>query len=192
MTVANIFSTLLSSGMQAAQGAQAQSQNQLQVGQQVTQNTFQQEFQQLGQDLQAGNLTAAQADMSTLQNSGMLPSTVSATPTSNPIAQDFTQLSSDLKSGSLSSAQKDYAALKQEFQTHTIRHSGRHHYQSETSGSDPISQLMGQLGQSLQSGNLTSAQQAYSSLQQDLQLYASGSDNAASLAASVSGLSVNA
>jgi len=192
MTVASIFSTLLNSGAQAVQGAQGQNQNQLQVAQQVTQNTFQQEFQQLGQDLQSGNLTAAQADLTTLQNSGMLPSTVATTSASNPIAQEFTQLSSDLKAGKLSSAQQDYTALKQDFQSHTIRHGGRHHYQSETSGSDPVSQLMGQLGQALQSGNLTSAQQAYSALQQDMQLFASGSDTSSLAASGSSGLSVNA
>jgi hypothetical protein len=190
MTVASIFSTLLNSGAQAVQGAQGQSQNQLQVAQQVTQNTFQQEFQQLGQDLQSGNLTAAQADMANLQNSGMLPSTMSAPSASNPIAQDFTQLSADLKAGKLSSAQQDYTALKQEFQTHTLRHDGHHHYQNEASGSDPISQLMGQLGQALQSGNLTSAQQAYSSLQEDMQLFASGSGAASSGLAGSSSLSV--
>jgi len=177
MTVASIFSTLLNSGAQAAEGP---SKSQAQVAQQVTQNTFQQEFQQLGQDLQSGNLTAAQADMANLQNSGMLPNTMSTPSASNPIAQDFTQLSADLKAGKLSSAQQDYTALKQEFQTHTLRHDGRHHYQSGTSGSDPISQLMGQLGQALQSGNLTSAQQAYGSLQQDLELLGSGSGSASS------------
>ena len=108
----------------------------------------------------------------------------------NSIAQGFTQLSQDLKTGKLSSAQQDYAALKQEFQTHTLRHDGHHHYQSEGSGTDPVSQLMGQLGQALQSGNLTSAQQAYSSLQQDLQLFAFGSGTASSAAVAPSSLSV--
>ncbi len=135
MTVASILSTLLNSGAQAVQGTKSRSQNQLQVAQQVTQNTFQQEFQQLRQDLRSGNLTAAQADMANLQNSGMLPSTVSSASAGNPIAQDFTQLSADLKAGKLTSAQQDYTALKQEFQTHTIRHGGHHHYQSGTSGS---------------------------------------------------------
>ncbi len=36
-------------------------------------------------------------------------------------------------------------------------------------GGNPISQALGALGQALQFGNLSSAQQAYATLQQDLQ-----------------------
>ena len=181
MTVASIFSTLLNSGAQ-----NAQSQNRAQP------QGFQQEFQQLGQDLQSGNLSAAQSDFATLQQSGMLPNSTAASTASNSIAQEFTQLSQDLKAGKLSSAQQDYAALKQDFQSHSLQHSGRHHYQSGSNGSDPISQLMGQLGQALQTGNLTSAQQAYSSLQQDFQEFAQVNSLGSSTTSGSSGLSVNA
>ncbi len=64
------------------------------------QNDFQkarQEFQQLGQDLESGNLSAAQSDFATLQN--LLPqsaSTTTAAQSNNPIAQAFAQLGKDL------------------------------------------------------------------------------------------------
>src|SRR5208283_1420017 len=57
-------------------------------GSQSIQNRMQtarQEFQQLGQDLQSGNLTAAQSDFATLQQFG--PQSGSSTQSSNPVAQ---------------------------------------------------------------------------------------------------------
>src|SRR6266481_66031 len=57
-------------------------------------------------------------------------------------------------------------------------HGHHHHHQSDgdsgqSSGQpNPISTLFGQLGQDLQSGNLSAAQQAYSSLQQDFEQFA--------------------
>jgi outer membrane protein assembly factor BamD (BamD/ComL family) len=185
MTVASIFSTLLNSGAQPVQ-SQSQNQNQTQA------QGFQQEFQQLGQDLQTGNLSAAQSDFATLQQSGMLPSSTTAAATGNSIAQEFNQLSQDLKAGKLSSAQQDYAALKQDFQSHSIQHRGHHHYQSNSTGSDPVSQLMEQLGQALQTGNLTSAQQAYSTLQQEFQQFAQVNALGSSATSGSGTLSVNA
>jgi len=186
MTVASIFSTLLNGSAQAVQG-QSQNQNQTQA------QGFQQEFQKLGQDLQTGNLSAAQTDFATLQQSGMLPSsTTAAAVTGNSIAQEFNQLSQDLKAGKLSSAQQDYSALKQDFQSHSIQNRGRHHYQSNSTGTDPFSQSMGALGQALQSGNLTSAQQAYSTLQQEFQQFAQTNALGSSGTSGSGMLSVNA
>ena len=61
---------------------------------QATAQRIQSEFQQLGQDLQAGNLTQAQSDFSTLsQNiSGPLQS-------NSTLAQAFSALGSALQSG---------------------------------------------------------------------------------------------
>jgi outer membrane protein assembly factor BamD (BamD/ComL family) len=75
---------------------------------------FRQDFQKLGQDLQAGNLSGAQADFAALQKDG--PQSSSATQSSNPIAQGLQQLSSDLQSGNLTAAQQDYSNLQQDFQ----------------------------------------------------------------------------
>jgi hypothetical protein len=56
-------------------------------------------FQQLGQDLQSGNLPAAQTDFAALQPSGSSSSVSSLLQSANPIAQGFKQLSQDLQSG---------------------------------------------------------------------------------------------
>jgi len=135
---------------------------------QNNQQQFQQEFQQLGQDLQSGNLSAAQQDFATLRQIGPQASATLSTPSSNPMVQALNLLGQDLQSGNVSAAQTDYTNLKQDFQnaTHTRVH---HHHQHQSSGGNgEISQLFNQLGQSLQSGNISSAQTAYDSLLQDL------------------------
>jgi outer membrane protein assembly factor BamD (BamD/ComL family) len=132
-------------------------------------SNFQQEFQQLGQDLQSGNLSAAQSEFATLQQG--VTQTSSATQSSSPIAQAFSKLSQDLQSGNLTAAQSDYSTLQQDMQTQAASAHGhhRHHHggSSENSGS-AVSQLFNELGTALQAGNLSSAQQAYSTLRQDL------------------------
>jgi outer membrane protein assembly factor BamD (BamD/ComL family) len=142
---------------------------------------FQQEFQQLGQDLQSGNLSAAQSDFATLQNASQ---TTAATQSSSPIAQAFSKLSQDLQSGNLTAAQSDYSTLQQDLQTHAAQSQsahGRHHHHhgGGDSNGNAVSQLFNELGSALQSGNLAGAQQTYSSLQQDLAQYL-GSGSASS------------
>ena len=132
---------------------------------------FQQEFQQLGQDLQSGNLSAAQSDFATLQQNG--PQASSSSQSSNPIAQAFNQLSTDLQAGNTTAAQQDYATIQQDFQSQGTQNQGahlhhHHHHGGGGSQENAISQMFQQLGQELQSGNLSAAQQAYGSLQQDL------------------------
>jgi outer membrane protein assembly factor BamD (BamD/ComL family) len=140
-------------------------------------NPFQQDFQKLGQDLQAGNLTAAQADLTALQSLQSSTSTTSSSAnTSNSVTQMLQQLGTDLQSGDLKDAQQVFSSMSQRFQAHH----GHHMH----GGDGAMSQEMNQLGQDLQSGNLTAAQQAYSTLQQDLgQFLASGVSTTASTAA---------
>ena len=107
---------------------------------------FQQEFQQLGQELQSGNMTAAQSEFATLQQG--VTQTSGATQSSS-IAQAFSKLSQDLQGGNLTAAQSDYSALQQDMQTASAHGHHRHH--------------LGGGGE-----NSASAQQAYWSLQQDL------------------------
>lgn len=130
---------------------------------------FRQEFQQLGQELQAGNLAAAQSEFGTLQQG--VSQTRSAAQSSGSIAQALGKLSQDLQSGNLTEAQSDYSTLQQHIQTQAASTHGhhRHHHggSAENSGS-AVSQLFNELGSALQAGNLSTAQQAYSSLQQDL------------------------
>jgi hypothetical protein len=150
---------------------------------------FRQEFQQLGQDLQSGNLSAAQADFATLQQLG--PQANSAQGAAS-ITQDFNQLSQDLKSGNLSAAQQDFTKIQQDVQTQPV-HAHHHHRQGQAA--NDISQEFSQLGQALQSGDLAAAQQAYKSLQQDFQMFSQNNGLAGSQAPSTSssrGVSVNA
>jgi hypothetical protein len=182
-----------------------------------------QEFQQLGQDLKSGNLSAAQSDITALQQnvaqqsaSASTTATISASQTGSVISQDFAKLSTDLKSGNLTAAQADYTSLVQAFQSQGAQSqvSGHHHHH-HAGGSDPNSassssssttssgtssttaspaQLFTELGQALQSSNLSAAQQAYSSLQQDFQQFApaSSASNSSSATTGTTGISVNA
>lgn len=165
---------------------------------QSVQNTFQnkgqqiqQEFQQLGEDLQSGNLSAAQSDFATLQQLAPQPNS-SSTQSNNPIAQAFKQLAQDLQSGNLSAAQQDFTTIQQDFQKQNSQNQAVQNQafqnqagQAGSPGSQPqvahhrhggggsaqsqISQVFDELGQSLQSGDLSTAQQLFSTLQQDFQ-----------------------
>jgi hypothetical protein len=79
-----------------------------------------------------------------------------------------------LQSGNLTSAQKAYTTIQQDVQQLASQgvHHHHHHTQStqsaDASSSNPLAQAFGSLGQALQSGNLTAAQTAYSTIQQDL------------------------
>jgi hypothetical protein len=142
------------------------------------QQQLQQEFQQLGKDLTAGDLSAAQSDFATLQKDAPA-ATSTAAQSNSPIAQAFQQLSQDLQSGNLSGAQQDFSTIQQDVQAHG---GGHHHHSESASGSqqNPITELFTELGQALQSGNLSVAQQAYTSLQQDFQQSATNNGSASS------------
>jgi hypothetical protein len=108
---------------------------------------------------------------------GALGASVGAS--SNPITQAFNQLERDLKAGNTAAAQQDFSTIQQDLQngqgqTQT-QGTGHHHHHafSSQSSTSPLAQIFSQLGQALQNGNLSSAQQAYSTLQQDFQQFAS-------------------
>lgn len=161
---------------------------------------FKQEFQQLGQDLQSGNLAQAQSDFAALQPSSGQSTAASGTQTNaSPIATAFQQLSQDLQSGNLTAAQQDYSTIQQDFQQQAASgasgHAHHHHHhsggsQDSSSTQNTLSQLFSQLGQALQSGNLSTAQSAYASLQQDLTQLGGGSASATS-SSSTSAVSSN-
>ena len=144
---------------------------------------FQQELQQLGQDLQSGNLSAAQTDFATIQKSGPQISSTLSNQNMSPIAQDFKQLSQDIQTGDISAAQQDYAKIQQDFQSQSAgKHVHHHHQGGGGGGASAISLLMQELGQDLQTGSLSAAQQAYSALQQDFQQFAQTADRSATTA----------
>lgn len=143
----------------------------------------QQEFAQLGQDLQAGNLTAAQSDFATLTAS-QNNSTFLAPASNGPIAQALSQLSQDLQSGNLTAAQQAYKSLQQNFQSQATQGAPHHHHHHGGEGSSQnsqVSQVFQELGQDLQTGNLTEAQQAYSALVSDLPQTAQSNTSGVSL-----------
>jgi outer membrane protein assembly factor BamD (BamD/ComL family) len=180
----------------------------------TAQNKFQQiqqDFQQLGQDLQSGNLTQAQTVFSSLTQ--LLPAqfqtnstnstgstTQSGSQTSNPVSQALSQLGSDLQSGNLSAAQSDFSTLQQDLQNgqSTQGTQGFHHHRQHggpifenQNGQNSATSLFGQLGQDLQAGNLTAAQQTYSTLQQDFLQFAGGGSSSAGASGTTGSGSLN-
>jgi outer membrane protein assembly factor BamD (BamD/ComL family) len=84
------------------------------------QNTIEKEFQQLGQDLQSGNLSAAQSDFKTIRQdlknqAAQQQNNQSSGGGSKAASQLFEQLGQELQSGNLSSAEQTFSALQQEF-----------------------------------------------------------------------------
>jgi len=171
---------------------------------------FKQGFQQLGQDLQSGNLSQAQSDFSSLQQllptgqQSSLLTPASGAQSGSPLANAVSQLAQDLKSGNTAATQSDLATVQQDVQqlgqqrgaghAHHHRHPGGESSQS-SSEQNALSTLFGQLGQQLQAGNLSGAQQAYSTMQQDFQQFTlnnSSSPSGAPSAASGANFSVSA
>ena len=168
-------------------------------------------FQLLGQDLQSGNLPQAQSDFSSLQQllpggqQSSLLAPASGAQSSNPLATAVSQLAQDMKSGNTTAAKSDLDTVQLDVQqlgqqqgagsAHHHHHHGGGESSQSSSQQNPISTIFGQLGQDLQSGNLSAAQQAYSSLQQDFQQFApnnSSSSTGAPSAASGESFSVSA
>ncbi len=106
--------------------------------------------------------------------------------------QEFQQLGEDLKSGSLSSAQQDYAKIQQSVQDFRAHKHGHGHRVGNYQAVSDLSQLLQQLGQALQSGNLTTAQTAYAAMQQEFQQLRTGNSLLAARTQSSSNVSVNA
>jgi len=167
------------------------------------QGSIQSEFQQLGQDLQSGNLTEAQEDFATLSQDFSGANQTNGTANNannNPIAQAFNALSQDLQNGNLSAAQQDYATIQQDVQQQGAGQTHHHHRHGGGGAGgqeqNEINQAFSSLSQALQSNNLSGAQSAFATLQQDLQQLtqqggSAGGTNAASNAeATGSNLSV--
>jgi outer membrane protein assembly factor BamD (BamD/ComL family) len=172
------------------------SSNLFQYENQKTQNNniqqFKQEFQQLGEDLQSGNLTAAQSDFAALEQVGPNSNSTASGPASSPLANAFQQLSKDLQSGNLSAAQQDYTTMQHDIQDHAAQMHPHHHHRGAGAEASQVTPLFEELGQDLQSGNLSSAQSAYARLQQDLPQLAAAPSSSSGSSASNSSISVSA
>ena len=105
--------------------------------------------------------------MSTSSISLLSASTQSQTLTlAQQIQQDFKQLAGSLQSGDLAGAQKAYAALQKLLPSQSQNSTSSS--QSSSSSTNPIVNDFNALGKALQSGDLTAAQSAFSTLQSDL------------------------
>ena len=99
------------------------------------------------------------------------------TSSSQQFQTEFQQLGQELQAGNLTSAQQDFARLQQDLQqgnsTSQVQHRYHHHghtEQPQSSSSQPqnqIAQAFNSLGQDLQAGNISAAQQVFSTLQQE-------------------------
>jgi len=130
---------------------------------------FAKEFEQLGKDLKSGDLSAAQADFAALQQLRPQNNSTSSTQNANLLQADFAQLSKDLQAGNTSAAQQDYATILQDLQNQATQVHGHHHRHASQAEGNAIEQSLQQLGQALQAKDLTTAQQAYTALQQEFQ-----------------------
>lgn len=102
--------------------------------------------------------------------------------------QEFQQLGQDLQSGNLSAARQDFAAIEQGTRQRTsqILH---HHYHFSSLGTQPsstssLTQDFGTLAKALQSGNLSAAQSAFTTLQQAIDQPSTALDPGAAAAGS--------
>ncbi|HEY2388834.1 MAG TPA: hypothetical protein VGK30_17900 [Candidatus Binatia bacterium] len=125
------------------------------------------DLNQVGQDLQSGNVPQASADYATLEQD--LPS--SSIDPNSPFGQKLAALGQALQSGDLSGAQQAYSTLNQSRGAGGHHH--HHHHQAQGSGSkgqpnSPLDQVLNQLGQDLQSEDLSGAQQDFAALLKQL------------------------
>jgi outer membrane protein assembly factor BamD (BamD/ComL family) len=142
-------------------------------------NPIAQAFQQLSQDLQSGNLSAAQQDYSTIQQDfqNQTPQVQhhhhrfegSQETQQSQFAQLFAQLGQDLQSGDLKSAQSAFTSLQKVLPSYYQQTTSSTSSTSTSQSQNPVAQAFQQLSQDLQSGNLSAAQQDYSTIQQDFQ-----------------------
>jgi hypothetical protein len=138
---------------------------------------FKDEFQQLGQDLQAGNLKAAQDDYAQLQKiQEQKNSSSSQSSATVSVSQLFAQLGKDLASNNVSSAQDDFNDIMKAIQSNGSRAHHHHHHGGGASSTQTsaVQTDLNSLGAALTSGNLSAAQAAYASVQTDLQSIGAG------------------
>jgi outer membrane protein assembly factor BamD (BamD/ComL family) len=195
----NLFSaaTQNSQGTQAAAPKFEQIKQQFQqLGQDLQSGNLtqaQSDYATLSQDFSGGSQasTTAAATAAATTAATTATTTGSATPTTagttttgtTSAAQQFAQLGQDLQSGNLQAAQQDYTNIQQTAQQNATQQVGGHHRghhhgggsqsasstSSSSQQSNPIAQAFGTLSQDLQAGNLSGAQSAFATLQNDLQ-----------------------
>ena len=188
------------SGISSSNFSQYNTQNAQGVGQQIQQDFQQLGTDLQSGNLSAAQSDYATLQQALPQNNANAQT--QTTQNANPIQQAFAQLSQALQSGNLNAAQQDYATIQQDVQNQPAPAHHHHHHggggansassatsatsatsadgtttsaSSNTAGdstNSSVTSLFSELGSALQSGNLSTAQQAYTSLVQDFQQYA--------------------
>jgi len=87
---------------------------------------------------------------------------------------DFQNLGQALQSGNISAAQTAFAALQETYQGQSPASSSSSSSSQSPSTSNPITTDLNALASALSSGNLSTAQSAYTQLQKDMQTQGSG------------------
>jgi len=141
------------------------------------------DFKTLQNDLQSGSLANAQVDFATLlKDAPQLNNQLQSGATATTQTSDLSALSTSLQSGDLTGAKAALGSLGQDLgfarnslssmgQVH--RHHHHHHADSDSatagnaSGDQAVQSDFQALSSALQSGNITSAQQALAQLQKD-------------------------
>jgi outer membrane protein assembly factor BamD (BamD/ComL family) len=185
----SILSTLNSTQPQAGQNRFQQIRSEFQaLGQDLQSGNLtqaQHDFTTLSQDLPG---VAVNTGATATANTNATGSSQAAT---NPLIQAFSQLGQDLQSGNLKASQQDFANIEQVAQQNVqqdAQQSGghhRHHHRVESNQdsassssassssssqqANPITQAFTQLAQDLKGGDLQGAQNAFATLQNDLQ-----------------------
>jgi hypothetical protein len=154
-----------------------------------------QDFQSLASDLQSNNLTGAQQAFTALQQLLPNPSAGNQTQTGqsgsgqNQFGTDLSAVGQALQNGDLSGAQQAFATLQQDMQSVQGQHHYHHHHHhgssstqstssatsnsssqsTNGSGQNQFATDLSALSQALQNGNVTQAQAAFATLEQDMQ-----------------------
>jgi hypothetical protein len=142
--------------------------------------TLAQNFPALQQAAAATTNTGTNAATPAAAAATATTATPAATANTNPIVQAFGALENDLNTGNLTQAQTDFATLAQDLQGGANgggAHFHHHHFHGGGGGANnaqAIGQDFSSLASALQGGNLSSAQTAFTNLQQALEQGALG------------------
>lgn len=146
-----------------------------------------QDYSQLASSLQNGDLTDAQSAYTNLQD---LAQTYQGASSGSPnaVQTDFATLGQDLQSGNLTQSQSDFAQLQSDLQapTQPVSASSDATQAPAPSPAQQVQQDYAELSSALGTGNLTSAQSAFTALEQALQTQSGSTTSTASSASSSS------
>lgn len=147
-----------------------------------------QDYSQLASSLQNGDLTDAQSAYTNLQDLTQAYQGDSSSDSPNTVQTDFATLGQDLQSGNLTQAQSDFAQLQSDLQAPTQPASGSSDATQAPAPSpaQQVQQDYAELSSALGTGNLTTAQSAFTALEQALQTQSGSTTSTASSTSSTS------